>query len=357
MPYVVQIKSGYSGVLLPDGNTYNAGQSATLTDRQFMNMFLNGQQDLITITADLSEYVDWNTKLVSFDANYDNSYTPTAPFSNPTLGTGGKITGRLKLDGSTVIANSEIFFSPNQSTISRTDMSTNVSTNKFTRGSAHGYSDGMCVIPSSLGTTVLPVSTNPDGSYYVISSTSTDLQLSLTEGGSAIDLTGSNVSGTVHLDAIMANPGLGYYRLVLPYRVVEGGRQAERVVGGGHIFAGGGATGLDAGDVVGVSLHVAPSVSNSVCGIVAGSLNTYNNFAAASYAITNVSTDRAYNANATTLDEVADVLGTVVADLTTANSRQTGSNVGSLWPWTWTYSSSMRVWFMYEAATPVTLLS
>ena len=33
------------------------------------------------------------------------------------------------------------------------------------------------------------------------------------------------------------------------------------------------------------------------------------------YAPTNVTTDRAYDANATTLDEVADVLGTLIADL------------------------------------------
>ena len=35
-----------------------------------------------------------------------------------------------------------------------------------------------------------------------------------------------------------------------------------------------------------------------------------------SYTITNVTTDRAYNANATTLDEIADVLGTLISDLT-----------------------------------------
>lgn len=33
------------------------------------------------------------------------------------------------------------------------------------------------------------------------------------------------------------------------------------------------------------------------------------------YTPTNVTTDRAYDANATTLDEVADVLGTLIADL------------------------------------------
>jgi len=36
---------------------------------------------------------------------------------------------------------------------------------------------------------------------------------------------------------------------------------------------------------------------------------------AAAYTITNVTPDRAYNANATTIDEIADVLGTVIADL------------------------------------------
>jgi hypothetical protein len=34
------------------------------------------------------------------------------------------------------------------------------------------------------------------------------------------------------------------------------------------------------------------------------------------YTTTNVTTDRLYDANATTLDEVADVLGTLIADLT-----------------------------------------
>jgi len=36
------------------------------------------------------------------------------------------------------------------------------------------------------------------------------------------------------------------------------------------------------------------------------------------YTISNVTTDRTYNANATTIDEVADVLGTLIADLKSA---------------------------------------
>jgi hypothetical protein len=36
------------------------------------------------------------------------------------------------------------------------------------------------------------------------------------------------------------------------------------------------------------------------------------------YTPTNVTTDRAYNANATSIDELADVLGTLIADLQTA---------------------------------------
>ena len=43
-------------------------------------------------------------------------------------------------------------------------------------------------------------------------------------------------------------------------------------------------------------------------------LNFYKANASA-YSISNVTTDRTYDANATTLDEVADVLGTVIADL------------------------------------------
>lgn len=38
---------------------------------------------------------------------------------------------------------------------------------------------------------------------------------------------------------------------------------------------------------------------------------------ASAYTVTNVTTDRAYDANSTTLDEVADVLGTLIADLKT----------------------------------------
>ena len=38
-------------------------------------------------------------------------------------------------------------------------------------------------------------------------------------------------------------------------------------------------------------------------------------FAAPTYSVSNVTTDRTYNANSTTLAEVADVLGTLIADL------------------------------------------
>lgn len=36
------------------------------------------------------------------------------------------------------------------------------------------------------------------------------------------------------------------------------------------------------------------------------------------YTVTNATTDRTYDANATTLDEIADVLGTLIADLKAA---------------------------------------
>lgn len=39
------------------------------------------------------------------------------------------------------------------------------------------------------------------------------------------------------------------------------------------------------------------------------------NPAVIAYTVTNVTADRAYDANATTLDELADVLGTLIADL------------------------------------------
>ncbi len=45
---------------------------------------------------------------------------------------------------------------------------------------------------------------------------------------------------------------------------------------------------------------------------------TFNPATKQTYAITNVTTDRAYDANATTLDEVADTLGTLIADLRAA---------------------------------------
>jgi hypothetical protein len=50
------------------------------------------------------------------------------------------------------------------------------------------------------------------------------------------------------------------------------------------------------------------------------------------YTITNVTTDRTYDANATTVDEVADVLGTLVADLGAAGMGGGGGG-GSLPPW------------------------
>jgi len=43
---------------------------------------------------------------------------------------------------------------------------------------------------------------------------------------------------------------------------------------------------------------------------------------AETYTPTNVSTDRAYDANSTTLDEIADVLGTLIADLKTSGIIQ-----------------------------------
>ena len=39
--------------------------------------------------------------------------------------------------------------------------------------------------------------------------------------------------------------------------------------------------------------------------------------AGSTYTATNVTTDRAFDANATTLDELADVVGTLIADLKT----------------------------------------
>lgn len=66
-------------------------------------------------------------------------------------------------------------------------------------------------------------------------------------------------------------------------------------------------------------------LSSSNANSLGGSLAVVGNFGAngqapaarQTYTITNVTTDRSYDANATTLDEVADALGTLVADLRT----------------------------------------
>lgn len=47
-------------------------------------------------------------------------------------------------------------------------------------------------------------------------------------------------------------------------------------------------------------------------------LDNINDPALRTYLATNVTTDRAYDANATTIDELADVLGTLIADLRAA---------------------------------------
>lgn len=60
---------------------------------------------------------------------------------------------------------------------------------------------------------------------------------------------------------------------------------------------------------------------NSVGAVIAAGSVTATSFIPSSpqtYTITNVTTDRAYDANSTTLDEIADTLGTLIADLRTA---------------------------------------
>jgi hypothetical protein len=73
-----------------------------------------------------------------------------------------------------------------------------------------------------------------------------------------------------------------------------------------------------------IAFSNAPSAGGNVGWIctAAGTPGTWKKFGAIqgtnAYTPTNVSTDRSYDANATTTDELADVLGTLIADLQAA---------------------------------------
>jgi hypothetical protein len=68
------------------------------------------------------------------------------------------------------------------------------------------------------------------------------------------------------------------------------------------------------------------------------------------FTASNLTTDRTYNADATSLDELADVLGTLAADLTTLTGGNTLDLVQHNAPWSWAASDAIVGQYMYEAA-------
>ncbi len=68
---------------------------------------------------------------------------------------------------------------------------------------------------------------------------------------------------------------------------------------------------------VGGSTNTWGTELNAFLGVALDSDGTLKAVPSATYTPTNVTTDRAYDANATTIDELADVLGTLIADLKT----------------------------------------
>lgn len=91
-----------------------------------------------------------------------------------------------------------------------------ISTNTITTTIAHGFSDGYVVKFSSTGTLPSPLNSTTD--YYIISSTLTTFQLSLTNGGPAIDLTsqGSGTHTVVYVSKyfdINSATGINKYRI------------------------------------------------------------------------------------------------------------------------------------------------
>ena len=83
------------------------------------------------------------------------------------------------------------------------------------------------------------------------------------------------------------------------------------VVGSGRVLIG--ATGDD--DMLLTNIEIDGALNHD--GSTIGFFGTTPAAQAAAYTVTNVSTDRSYDANSTTVDELADILGTLIADLKT----------------------------------------
>ncbi len=67
--------------------------------------------------------------------------------------------------------------------------------------------------------------------------------------------------------------------------------------------------------VVGSDTDTWGDILNDFLGVAHEADGTLKYTPTGTYTPTNVSTDRSYDANATTIDELADVLGTLIADL------------------------------------------
>lgn len=76
-------------------------------------------------------------------------------------------------------------------------------------------------------------------------------------------------------------------------------------------------TGFSANEEVGIYLNGATDIYLSGGAIRFGAGLQINNVSQQVYTVTNVTPDRTYDANATTIDEIADVLGTLLSDLIT----------------------------------------
>jgi hypothetical protein len=82
-----------------------------------------------------------------------------------------------------------------------------------------------------------------------------------------------------------------------------------------NIQGGGGGSGAADGAItIGTTAASAVSIGKA-SGTTIGFFGAAGSLQSAAYSVTNVTTDRAYDANSTTVDELADVLGTLISDL------------------------------------------
>ncbi len=153
------------------------------------------------------------------------------------------------------------------------------------------------------------------------------------------------------------NKGSGAYRISLPVPCTSFANTNGIVVGYGHIFdaSEGGGLGLGPGSFRDVMYHNATSITTSVAGIVIGSNQPILTNAMSAFTPTNVTTDRDYDANtagnaAARIDEIADVLGTVIADLVVSQKQYILDNTADSVPWVWTINDALIGTLIYEAA-------